>query len=354
MATDENAKLIKTVLRLALLIGAGVILYYGKSLLLPLAVAGLLAMLLNPLDEKLRSWGWSPGFAIAGATGVMLLAFVGVFAAIGQQAVSFAESWPETRENIARQLDELRENYQLNGIIPQIETKAGAEDPGSEERLSLSELPVSGAGIMRFFSGTFGVLGDFLLMLVYVILFLSEKDRLREFVLRRMPDNQRKVTHKALNESRDIAQKYLRGRLILVGILTALYSTGFLIIGLDYAILIAVLVALLSIIPYLGNIIGGFFAMALAFAGSGDSSAVIGVLITMSLAQMLESYVLTPLIVGEEVDINPLTTIVCVIGMTLVWGPVGAIVAIPFFAILRIIFSHVEGMEDYAYLMGQE
>lgn len=106
--------------------------------------------------------------------------------------------------------------------------------------------------------------------------------------------------------------------------------------------------------PYLGNIIGGVFAIALAFASGGGQTAVIGVLITMSVAQTLESYILTPLIVGDEVDISPLTTIICVVGMSIVWGPVGAIIAIPVFAILRIIFSHMEGMKDYAYLMGQD
>ncbi len=352
MATTVNTRLLNAVLRLALLIGAVIILYYAKGLLLPLAVAGLLAMLLNPVDEQLRRWGLSPGLSIAGATGVLLLFFLGVFAAVGQQAASFADSWPETKQNIAKQLDNLREEYDLKGFIPEIST-AGKE-AGEEQQMNLSQLPVSGSGIMSFFSGTFGVLGDFLLMLVYVVLFLSQKDRLREFLLRRMPDERRGVTHQAVNESRDIVQKYLRGRLILIAILTVLYSIGFLIIGLDYAVLIAVLVAILSIIPYLGNIIGGAFAMALAFADGGGSTAVIGVVITMSLAQVLESYVLTPLIVGDEVDINPLTTIVCVVGMTILWGPVGAIVAIPVFAILRIVFSHLDGLRDYAYLMGQE
>jgi predicted PurR-regulated permease PerM len=74
----------------------------------------------------------------------------------------------------------------------------------------------------------------------------------------------------------------------------------------------------------------------------------------MSIAQMLESYVLTPMIVGDEVSLNPLTTIICVVGMSILWGPIGAIIAIPMFAILRIVFSHVDGLKNYAYLIGQK
>jgi predicted PurR-regulated permease PerM len=142
--------------------------------------------------------------------------------------------------------------------------------------------------------------------------------------------------------------------MILIGILSTLYSIGFLISGLDYAVLVAVLAATLSLIPYLGNIIGGLFALALAYSSGGDISAVYGVLITMGLAQLLENYVITPMVIGDEVDLNPLVTIICVVGMSILWGPVGAIVAIPIFAILRIVCSHVDGLRDYAYLLGQK
>lgn len=364
MTASSSDKLTAAVLRLALIIGIVVVLYFGQTLLLPLVLGGILAALVNPIDEKLRSWGWSRNFAITGAVFVLLLFFIGLFAAVGQQAVNFSQSWPQTQNKLETQLNKLREASGLGDVIPSVSSSTAAdstggtgqpkEEGGGQESM-MDKLPVSGSGILSFFSGTFGVLGDFLLMLVYVVLFLAQKERLREFIIRRMPDSERVTTHQTINESRDVVQKYLRGRLILILILTVLYSAGFLIVGLDYAVLIAVLVAVLSIIPYLGNLIGGVFAAALAFAGDGDATtAVIGVIVTMSVAQMLESYILTPLIVGDEVDINPLTTIVCVVGMSILWGPVGAIIAIPIFAILRIIFSHVDGLRDYAYLLGQK
>lgn len=350
MNATGHPKLLAAVLKIFLLIGGVVVLYYGRGLLLPLAVAGLLAMLIDPIDAKLRARGWNKGLAITGAFIVLVLFFAGLFLAIGQQSLNFSENWPSTKAKLVSQINDLRSSTGLEGVIPKLDP-AGQENTG--ENL-FSQLPITGSGIFGFFSSAFGLLGDFLLMLVYVVLLLAHKLRLREFLLRRMPDAVRGTTHQTINESVNIAQDYLRGRLILIAILTVLYAIGFTVIGLDYALLIALLVAVMSIIPYLGNIIGGLFACAMVFAGSGGSSAIIGVLITMSLAQTLESYVLTPLIVGDEVDINPLFTILGVIGMTLLWGPVGAIVAIPIFAILRIVCSHVDGLEDYAFLLGQE
>lgn len=350
MNDSSQAKLISAVLRLLLLIGSIVVLYFGKSLLLPLFTGGLLAMLVDPIDSRLRSRGWKKGLSISTAFLVLILFFSGLFLAIGQQSLNFSENWPQTQQKLVKQINELRSSTGLEGVIPKLDS-SGQENTG--ENL-LSKLPITGSGVFGFFSSAFGLLGDFLLMLVYVILLLAHKERLREFVLRRMPDSQRGTTHQTINESVDIAQDYLRGRLILIAILTVLYTAGFTIVGLEYALLIALLVAVMSIIPYLGNILGGLFACAMAFAGSGGSDAVIGVVITMSIAQVLESYVLTPLIVGDEVDLNPLFTILGVIGMSIIWGPVGAIIAIPLFAMLRIVCSHVEGLKDYAYLLGQE
>ncbi|TXF88718.1 AI-2E family transporter [Neolewinella aurantiaca] len=351
MQVTQNSKLYSVVLRLALLIFLVVVLYYGKNLLLPLVVAALLAMLLNPVQEKLKSWGANNGVSIAGAMLVLVLFFGGIFAAIGQQAVSFGENWPETQEKLSTKLNDMRTEYGLQGIIPKMSSSKSGESGSGE---LIEKIPVSGDNVMSFLSGSFGVLGDFLLMLIYVILLLSQKDRLREFVLRVSPDEKRGVTHRTLNESRDVVQKYLRGYVILIGILSTLYSIGFLIVGMDYAVLIALLVAVMALIPYIGNIIGGTFAVALAFSSGGDMSAVWGVIITISAAQLLESYVLTPMIVGDEVSLNPLATIICVVGMSILWGPVGAIIAIPLFAILRIIFSHIPALHDYAYLIGQE
>lgn len=356
-SSANHSSLTATVLRLALVIGVVVILYFGQSLLITLTLGALLAMLVNPIDRKLRAWSWPTGLSIAGALLAILLVFGGLFAAVGQQAANFAESWPQTKKTLSKELNQLREEYGLAKFIPEMnanQEEAQGNPSGRNDNGPASSLPISGNRVMGLLSGTFGILGDFFLMLVYVVLFLSQKERLQTFVLRRVPESERDKAQQTMHESRGIVQDYLRGRLILIAILTVLYSIGFLIIGIDYAILIALLVAILSIIPYLGNLIGGVFAMAMAFAGGGGSSAVLGVLITMSIAQALESYILTPLIVGDEVDINPLTTIICVVGMSILWGPVGAIIAIPLFAILRIVFSHVEGLKDYAYLLGQE
>jgi len=346
MPHRTDSPLLSAVLQIALVIGVVVVLFFGRGLLLPIIVAGIIALIVDPIDDKIRSWGAPDWLGILGALTALIVFFVILFAAIGQQINSFIENWPQIEETLTEQLNNFRNKSGLGSLIPELPSAGGDESV-------VKDMPVSGDSVLMILGAMLSTIGDFLLMFVYVVLFLAQKKRLRQFILRIAPDEDRGVTHQTLNESRDVVQKYLRGQLILIATLAVLYSIGFMVVGMDYAILVAVLVAFMSLIPYLGNMLGGLIAIALAFAGGGGSTAVFGVIITMSIAQFVESYFLTPLIVGDEVNLNPLATIICVVGFAILWGPVGAVIAIPLTGIIRIVFSHVNGLRDYAFLMGQ-
>ena len=351
MPQGNNSGLRGAVLRVALVIGVVVILYYGGKLLIPLTLAALFALLLNPVQEKLLHWGWPNWAAIAGAVSLLLIFFGGLTWAIANQAVDFASDWESTKAKLEQLVIKTGDQFPIvEQLLPEKYRPDGDGSTGSMEQ----QLPVDGDMATQGMTLVLTVLADFFLMIVYVVLFLSQKHRLREFVLRRAPDERRGLTHRTLNESQDVAQKYLRGRVVLIVILGVFYSIGFLLAGLNYAILLAVLAAVLSIIPYVGNLIGLGIALVVATTSGSSTTAILTIVGTMFLTQLIESYVLLPLIVGDEVNINPLTTIVAVVAFGLIWGAVGAIVAIPLVAMVRIVCSHVEGLEDYAYLLGQE
>jgi len=208
------------------------------------------------------------------------------------------------------------------------------------------------SSISRALSLTASALGALLLIFVFTILFMTQEKRLRTFVLRSaVSDGSEDEGRRALSEISDVAQSYLRGRIFLIGVLFVLYAIGFTISNVQYALFAAFLASVLSIVPYVGNIIGGALAIAVALV-SGGTQPVIGVLVTMSVAQLLENYVLTPLIVGDEVSLNPLATIVAVVAFGLLWGPIGAIVAIPIVAMLRVVCDHIESLRPLGLLLG--
>ena len=144
------------------------------------------------------------------------------------------------------------------------------------------------------------------------------------------------------------------GKLILIVLLAVLYAIGLSIAGVKHAILISILAAVLSLIPYLGNIIGFFLAMAMALFAGGDTTGLIGVVITFSVAQFVESYILEPYVVGEQVDIHPIFTIIAVVLGGAVFGVVGMIIAIPVFGIIKVVCDHVKVLHPIGYLLGDQ
>lgn len=153
-----------------------------------------------------------------------------------------------------------------------------------------------------------------------------------------------------LYEASQISQDYLAGKFILIVILSVLYGLGFFIIGIKYAVLAAVF----SIIPYIGNIIGGVLALILAVVTKGSTGAILGVVVVMSIAQFLESYILEPLVVGKKVELNLFFTILIVVLGGAVWGIPGMIVAIPYLGIVKVILDRVKPLTPYAYLIGED
>ena len=133
-----------------------------------------------------------------------------------------------------------------------------------------------------------------------------------------------------------------------------MYGIGFSLVGVKYALFFAVLCGLLEIVPFVGNLIGNLLTILMALSQGGDTNMVIGILVIYFVVQFIQSYILEPLIVGSEVNINPLFTIVGLIGGELVWGIAGMILAIPLLGIAKIIFDHVEPLKPFGALIGEE
>jgi len=331
---------------LLVLIAVTVILYFGRSFLLPLAFGGFLAMVFYPLMLKLRKRGipdWG-GISVAVLILILIIGLIGGVTFF--QTRSLVKDWPQIRSEIKKK-QEQTENYLIKnvGIVSEDRIEKTKKRIG-EQRQQFQSMATSLFG--SFFSSITGIL----LAFVYMAIFLWEEDRLFGFVKKLTPNESREKVAEGVKASRKVVSQYLIGRVILIGILAVFYSIGFLIFGLNYAIPIAILAAILSIIPYIGNVIGGAFAITIALATGGTATTMLGVLGTMVVAQILESNILTPWIMGDRVALNPLATVAGVIGFGIIWGVPGTILAIPVLGVLKTAFNRIPSLEPYGYLMG--
>lgn len=318
--------------------------YFASAFLIPLAFAGILAMLMTPLCARLEARGINKALASFLCILILLLVVGGIGVLLSTQITNFAEDLPQIEQQINDQLRSIQLYVQETfGISPEEQEKAvkdGSESGGV------------GSMVVGFLNAFTSIMANSLLVLVYMFLLLFYRSRFPKFIMKVVNEDEKEQTRHIISESSQVAQQYLIGRGILILILAILYSIGMSIIGLDNAVFLSMIAALLSIIPYVGNILGFFLLMLMALAQGEGSTMYISILIVFSLVQFIESYLLEPYVVGAEVDIHPFFTVVIIIVGELIWGVAGMILAIPLLAIVKIIFSHINSLEPYAYLIG--
>jgi predicted PurR-regulated permease PerM len=151
-----------------------------------------------------------------------------------------------------------------------------------------------------------------------------------------------------------LIQKYLVGVGMVMLLLAIVNSIGLMIIGIEYAAFWGVLAGLLAIIPYIGSIIGGALPFLFALATTGTTWQPLAVIAFYVIIQQIEGNIITPKVVGNQVNINPLISIIGLLVFGLYWGIGGIILALPIISIFKLIFEHFEVTEPIAKLMGTE
>ena len=387
------------VLAIAVCLFGGLV--YGRSFLLPLAVAALFSMIILPVSGWLERKGMGRGWAAFLSDIVIILFFVILTGVIAAQVESLTNEWPQIKQQIEPRINQLerfitqqtgisvaKQEQKLPNFLNQSNSNSGDSTqtqqsssspsaPSSQPNAlanqssaapsSQSSQPTtqssgtslsSGGSILSslgsVLSQFFTTLGNFLLILVYTFFFLLYRKKFKKSILKMVPPDRQKRTEKVIADAAQVAQNYLFGRMLLLLFLAALYAIGLSISGVQNAILVSLLAAVLSLLPYVGNIIGYSAAVILAFVGGGGAGSVIGVSITFAITQFVESYVLEPYVVGDRVNLNPVFTIIVIVLGGAVWGIVGMLIAIPFLAIAKVIFDHVPALQPLGYLLGEE
>ncbi len=322
----------------------------AQAFLVPILISGLLAMLLLPVVKQLIKWHIPRGLAILLADVLLVGFIIGLLLIIGAQTDKIIDNWAEYNEKIEPKITKVQ-NY--------IEAKTGIS--AQEQKSKLKNILTSksrGDGSTSGLKGIFAILvsfsGNFLLVFVYIFFFLFYKDKFKNGLLNFLPKDKTERGKIIIYNFSRVSQQYLFGKFLLIVLLAVIYSVGLLIIGVKHAILISLIAAVFTLIPYIGNIIGVILTMSMSLLTNGSLGEIIGILILFSLTQFIESYFLEPFVVGHQVEINPVVTIIGVILGGAIWGLTGMIIAIPIMGILKAIFDNVPILNPLGYLLDEQ
>jgi predicted PurR-regulated permease PerM len=328
------------VLLFAFLVVAG--LHYTKPFLVPVCFGGLLAMLFIPLSLWFEKKGIPRGLAILICILIFLAIITGVIWLISWQITDLASEATDVENKVKQMIGQVEQYIQNHFGVP----------PKEQEKMITDQTKGSSSLLSNIGSSVTGFIVDFILVLVYIFLFMYYRVRIKTFILQLIPAQQKKNTETIIHDIEKVSQKYITGLGMMIGCLWIMYSIGFSIVGVKYAVLFAILCGLLEIVPFVGNLTGNILAIVMVLVQGGGISMVIGVLITYLIIQFLQTYLLEPLVVGAEVNINPLFTIIVLVLGELIWGIPGMVLAIPLLGIVKIICDHVELLKPYGYLIG--
>tara|TARA_Y100001968_G_scaffold79506_1_gene70753 strand:- start:1457 stop:2647 length:1191 start_codon:yes stop_codon:yes gene_type:complete len=338
-----------------------------SSILIPLAIAGVIAYLLDPIvDWFQRKRGFKRQNAIILVFCIAVLLLLGTVASlmpslitqVGKLTTEFPKKAKKFQENVSSIVNpanttstnvltkpgwfEAPRDWMKDVVVTN--EKAREFTVNAVEKISAWVLEQ-----LKKVMSLFGFLAGLALVPVYVFYFLLEKRGIKRNWTDYLPVRESQVKEEivfVLRSINDCLIVFFRGQVLVAMCVGVLLTFGFLLIGLEYAILLGVMAGLLGIIPYLGvalSIIPAFILAMIQFVPDDGWFKPILVLVWFAAVQAMEGLIISPKIIGDRVGLHPLTIIIAVmVGTTLLGGIMGGVLAIPLTAALRtLMFRYV-------------
>ncbi|MGV8133913.1 MAG: AI-2E family transporter [Mangrovibacterium sp.] len=335
----------KTILILIGLFVFFTIMYIAQSIIVPLVFATIIAIVLHPAVDLLTRIKIHRVVAIVI---VLLLTFL-IIATFGallfKQGSRFLESWPILANKITVLINQtIADASAFYDIDPQ---KIHAWISRAEQEL----INTGSAAIGQ----TLVILGNSLVVLflipVYVFMLLFYQPLLHDFIFRLFSENKQNQVSKMVTQTKVVIQQYLVGLVFEFLIVATLNTIALLILGIEYAILLGIIGALLNIIPYLGGLISMGLFMIVALV-TKSPVYLLYVMMAYFVIQLIDNNYIVPKIVASKVKINALFSIIVVIAGNALWGIPGMFLSIPLLAIVKLIFDNIDPLKPWGFLLG--
>ena len=325
----------ESVILVTLLIGSVLLLGVMGDVLTPVFIALILAYLMQGVADQFEKWGIKEGVALAGSSlvfvGVFLGFMLGIAPLVWRQLEGLIREAPAMMGAVQQQLEELIAKYPI--VIEQA--------PITEMLSSLQGQAASlGQAIVGFgLSSIPGVLTFAIYMVLIplmVFFFLKDRDELIAWVLSFLPKERPALDQIGRDMNRLIAN-YVRGKGIEIIIIGAASYIAFISFGLNYTALLALLVGLSVIVPYIGAFLVTIPVVLVAFFQFGLSGEFYWIVALYFFIQVLDGNVLVPLLFSEAVNLHPLAIIIAVLIFGGLWGVWGVFFAIPLATLFNVL-----------------
>ncbi len=351
MPTNEPTTLpfyAKFSLNLFAVIMIAFVIYIGSDILLPIFFSIILAILLLPLNNLLVRLKLPEVAAMLISILAALAVIFAIIYFLSSQIADFANDWPSIKAH-------LQEHAQTVQTWVRKTFNISLKQQQQAIQSATTDMKSSGGSIVgtTLFSAA-GSLISVILLPIYTFLIMYYRRLIRKFFLDSFGDRHEGTVNEVMVESKSIIVGYMVGLMIEMAVVTGLNAAGFFSIGIHYALFLALLSAILNMIPYVGMLVATVICMLITLTTSDNISDVLWVGVILVFVQFVDNNFLMPYIVSSKVRINALANIVGVLVGGALAGVGGMFLSIPGVAIMKVVFERVEGLKPWGLLMGDD
>ena len=345
-------------------------LYYGEGIFVPFALAVLLSFVLAPPLNWLRHLHVPRVPAVLLVVAFAFTVLGGLTVLVGSQVVQLAENLPSYQQTMLEKIRSMRASAPGGGLIDRTttlfqslrkeletrEAKTPPDRPARKEPLTVRVQPPEPQpfdvfrAILAPLVGPLGTLG---IVIVFLFFILLERNDLRDRFIRLTGGDLHRTTE-ALNEAASRVSRYLTMQLVINATYGLPIAIGLWFIGVPNAMLWGLIAMLLRFVPYLGPFIAALFPMALAFAVDPGWSMLVWTAALIIGMELISNNVMEPWLYGSSTGLSPVAVILSAIFWTLLWGPVGLMLATPITVCLVVMGRYVPRMEWLGVLLGAD
>ncbi len=345
---EKNFKFLqRTAYFLMVLIMSYVILTHMKHILYPIALSLLFSYLLFPLVRLFENKLKMPSIlAIILAILIGILVLSGIANIFIIQARVFIKDFPFLKEQAIKNVISIQ-----TFIENKFHISIQKQEIWVQKQLGLI-FDTSGQLLKKLAKGATLTLETIFFIPIFTFFMLYFRNRAKTFILKLAKARHSKLTEDLLQQISKVTIKYMFGVTTVVFILAILHSLALTLIGVKYAIIIGIMAAMLSFVPYFGTLVSGIIPLTFSLIISPNPYEPLIIIIYFVVITFIDHNILTPTITGGNVNLNPLVTIIGLIVAANIWGIPGMIIIVPTLAIIKIICDNVEGLKPYGYILG--
>lgn len=324
------------------------ILYFGRSLLIPVFYGLLIAIVLYPVCRWLEARGWPRSLAITLGLLIVAVLFAALVGLLVMEIKAFRNDLPDLLVKVKPSLGQLQQWIESGlGISTASQTEwwqRTTADLGSH----------AGNIVQTTLSAMAGTLVTIFLVPVYTALFLYNRGAFVRFLAKIAGRQHHRQLQAALHEVILTYFNFIKGMILVYLIVGTLNSIGLLALGIDHAILFGMLTAIMTIIPYIGIIVSALLPISVAWITRDSIWYPVGVVAVFVFVQYLEANVIFPRVVASQLKVSTWGTLLAIVAGGLLWGVSGMILFIPFLGILKIVLNYIPDWKFLNILLGRE